>query len=378
MKACVIIPCFNHAGTVAKVAWEALAFCPVIIVDDGSTMPLPEMPGCTFIRLEHNSGKGAALRAGFRCARELGFTHAITMDSDGQHFAEDLPKFLAMMATQPDALVVGVRDFYSAGCPTHRRRSNAVSSFWFRVETGVKLGDTQCGFRCYPIALTQRIKARSGRYAFEMEIMVRSSWAGTPIVSVPVKCTYEPEQIRQSHFRPVRDLAHITLMNIRLVLQSWLVPLSLRVAWSEGRSPSFGKAAREFFSEHAEDPWPLSLAVGLGLFFGIVPVYGLQLLLALIVAHHLGLNKAITAVASNISIPPMIPFILFGSLMLGHWLFTGEIIALSPLDISKANVAKYFWEWFAGSLALAVIVSLFGMAISYIIAKLSNQTRTKE
>ena len=75
------------------------------------------------------------------------------MDADGQHFAEDLPKFLAAANAQPEALIVGVRDFFAAGCPTHRRRSNAVSTFWFRVETGVRLPDTQCGFRCYPLAL---------------------------------------------------------------------------------------------------------------------------------------------------------------------------------------------------------------------------------
>ena len=143
----------------------ARAHCPVLVVDDGSTAPLPELPGCTVIRRERNSGKAAALRAGFQRATELGFTHAITMDADGQHFAEDLPQFLAVAQTQPDALAVGVRDFYAAGCPTHRRRSNAVSTFWFRAETGVRLGDTQCGFRGYPLALTQRLQTRAGRYA---------------------------------------------------------------------------------------------------------------------------------------------------------------------------------------------------------------------
>ena len=192
MKPCLVIPCFNHVTTVAAVAQAALAHAPVLIVDDGSTLPLPEMPGCLRLRLEKNSGKGAALRAGLNRAAELGFTHVITMDSDGQHFAEDLPKFLELARTQPDALLVGVRDFYAAGCPTHRRRSNAVSTFWFRIETGVRLGDTQCGFRCYPLALAQKIKTRSGRYAFELEFMVRASWIGTPIVAVPVKCTYHP------------------------------------------------------------------------------------------------------------------------------------------------------------------------------------------
>jgi glycosyltransferase involved in cell wall biosynthesis len=197
MKFCVLIPCFNHPATVAAVARAASAHCPVIVVDDGSTMPLPELPGCTRIRLNVNGGKGGALRVGLQKAVELGYTHAITMDADGQHFAEDLPKFLVAATAQPEAFIVGVRDFFAAGCPTHRRRSNAVSTFWFRVESGVKLGDTQCGFRCYPLALVQQLKTRAGRYAFELEFMVRASWVGTPIVAVPVKCTYSATQIGQ-------------------------------------------------------------------------------------------------------------------------------------------------------------------------------------
>ncbi|HEY4983579.1 MAG TPA: DUF2062 domain-containing protein [Verrucomicrobiae bacterium] len=370
MKPCVVIPCFNHAETVAAVARAAQAHCPVLVVDDGSTVSLPEMPGCTVIRLERNSGKGAALRAGFQRASELDFTHAITMDSDGQHFAEDLSKFLTVASAQPDALAVGVRDFYAAGCPTHRRRSNAVSTFWFRAETGVRLSDTQCGFRCYPVALTQRLKTRSGRYAFELEFMVRASWVGTPIVAVSVKCTYAPDQLRQSHFRPVRDLAHITIMNIGLVLQSWFVPQSLRVAWSYGERESFRATVHEFFSEHAHDPLRMSLAVGLGLFFGIVPIWGFQMVVAAAAAHFLRLNKAITLLANNISIPPMIPFILYGSLLLGHWMFTREVIELSPKEMTRAHAVEYFWQWLAGSMALAVIVAVPGTIITYVIARL--------
>src|SRR6266545_4696292 len=142
---------------------------------------------------------------------------------------------------------------------SRRRRRNPVSTFWFRVETGVRLGDTQCGFRCYPLSLTRRLKTRSGRYAFELEFLVRASWVGTPIVAVPVECIYQPDQLRHSHFRPVVDLAHITIMNIGLVLQSWFVPRPLRVAWSQGERESFGATIREFFSEHTHNPWRMSL-----------------------------------------------------------------------------------------------------------------------
>jgi uncharacterized protein (DUF2062 family) len=373
MNCCVVIPCFDHSATVAAVARAARAHCPVIAVDDGSTQPLPELPGCDLIRLKKNSGKGAALRSGFQRAVELGFSHAITMDADGQHFADDLPKFLAVANARPDALIVGVRDFFAAGCPTHRRRSNAVSTFWFRVETGLRMADTQCGFRCYPLMLTQRLKPRSGRYAFEMEFMVRASWTGTPVAVVPVKCTYAPDQLRQSHFRPVRDFAHITIMNIGLVLQSWLVPLKLRVTWSCGRRESLRKALRQFFTEHAHEPGRVACAVGLGLFFGIMPIYGFQLLVALVVAHRLRLNKAITAVASNISIPPMIPFILYASLLLGHWMFTGQMIEFSPKEMTRARAIEYFWQWIAGSMALAMIASALGTIVTYSLARLARR-----
>jgi uncharacterized protein (DUF2062 family) len=370
MKFCVVIPCFDHPETVAAVAQSAKAFCPVIVVDDGSTLPLPELPDCEIIRLEKNSGKGAALRAGFQRAADLGFTHAITMDADGQHFADDLPKFLAAANAQPEALIVGVRDFFAAGCPTHRRRSNAVSTFWFRVKTGVRLPDTQCGFRCYPLALAKNLKAKSGRYAFELEFMVRVSWIGTPIVAVPVKCTYAPEQIRQSHFRPVRDLAHITLMNIGLVLQSWFVPLTLRIAWSRGERWSLRKTIREFFVEHTEESSRLAAAVGLGLFFGILPIYGFQIMVGAAVAHQLRLNKATLLLASHISIPPVVPFILYGSMVLGHWLFTGQSLDISPHQITKGLTLEHFVEWIVGSVALGVIVGLAGTIFTYFAARL--------
>ena len=370
MKPCIIIPCFNHPATVAAVALSAQSFCPVLVVDDGSTLPLPELPGCTIIRLGKNSGKGAALQAGFKHAVELGFTHAITMDADGQHFAEDLPKFMAVIQTQLDVLAVGVRDFFAAGCPTHRRRSNAVSTFWFRVETGVRLGDTQCGFRCYPLSLTQRLKARSSRYAFELEFMVRASWVGTPIVAVPVKCSYDPDQIRLSHFRPVRDLAHITVMNIGLVLQSWFVPRTLRVAWSFGKKFPLRKTLHEFFSEHAHDPLRMSLAVGLGLFFGIVPIWGVQMAVAATVAHFLRLNKAITLVASNISIPPVAPLIIGVAFILGHWMFTGEVLKLAPPPMHGAKALEYIEQWLVGSVVLAIVVGALGTITTYAVARL--------
>lgn len=373
MKPCVVIPCYNHVATVEAVVRGAQSHCPVIVVDDGSTVSLPKLPDCTVHRLERNSGKGAALWAGFQLASELGYTHVITMDADGQHFPEDLPKFLEAARANPEAMLVGVRDFIAAGCPTHRRRSNAVSTFWFWTETGVRLGDTQCGFRCYPLALTRQLKARSGRYAFELEFMVRASWMGAPLVPVSVKCTYAPDQIRHSHFRPVRDLAHITFMNIGLVAQSWTVPRALRVAWSRGEKTSFRRALAEFFGENAHEPWRMSLAVGLGLFLGIAPLWGFQTLATAVAAHWLRLNKAIAVLASNISIPPVLPFILYAALALGHWMFTGKLVDFTAKEMTKAMVLDYLWHWFVGSLVLASLVAAVGIGTTYTLARMTRK-----
>jgi uncharacterized protein (DUF2062 family) len=372
MNVCVVIPVFNHADTLPAVARAAQKHFPVIVADDGSTDHPRPPEDIAVVRLEQNCGKGAALRAGFKLAVELGFTHAITVDADGQHSAEDLPKFAVACARKPEALIVGVRNLKTSGAPGHRQCSNAASNFWFRVETGVRLADTQCGFRCYPLALTRRLKVRSQHYAFELEFMVRAAWLDTPIVPVPVTCNYLPKQIRHSHFRPVVDLARITIMNIGLVLQSWFVPQPLRTAWSLGQKTTPQQTIGNFFSEHAHDPLRMSLAVGLGLFCGIAPIWGYQMIVAAALAHFLRLNKAITLVASNISIPPMVPFILYGSMALGHWIFTGQKLAagFSPQEMISANALGYIAQWLVGSVVLAALVAVLGIVVTYGMAQL--------
>jgi uncharacterized protein (DUF2062 family) len=330
---------------------------------------LPQLPNCEIVRLPQNTGKGAALRAGFARAAELGYTHAITMDADGQHYAEDLPKFLEAANVEPESLIVGVRDLAAAGCPVHRQRSNAVSSFWFRAETGVRLRDTQCGFRCYPLALVEKLVVKSGRYAFELEFMVRASWVGTKLAAVPVKCTYHGG-IRNSHFRPVVDLWRITSMNILLVLQSWLVPRSLRVAWSFGKHFPFKRTLYEFFSEHAHEPVRVASAVGLGLFLGIAPIWGFQIISGVALSHWLRLNKAITVTSSHISLPPVVPFIWYAALQLGHRVLQAEWLPLAPHNMNWHHATEYFGEMIFGSILLALTAGVAGFLATWLIASL--------
>jgi glycosyltransferase involved in cell wall biosynthesis len=220
----VVIPVFNHALTVGRVVRESRAVLPVIVVNDGSTDRTPailaEEEDIVLLTLQGNQGKAAALREGLTKAMELGFSHVITLDADGQHPTAALPEFAAACQRQPVAFIIGSRDLKQARAPWARQVTNKLSSFWFRIETGLSLPDTQCGYRCYPLAAVRELHPAAQRYAWELEILVKAAWAGFPLVPRPVSVDYLAPTSRMSHFDPWRDLAQITWLHARLTAQA--------------------------------------------------------------------------------------------------------------------------------------------------------------
>ena len=157
LKICVLIPTYNNAGTLRRVITEILNYASdVIVVNDGSTDStnsiLDELKdSITVVSYEQNQGKGFALKTGFKKALELGYEYAITIDSDGQHYAEDLPKFVRAIAENKGALIVGERDLSNVDINGKSSFANKFSNFWFCVQTGKRLNDTQTGYRAYPL-----------------------------------------------------------------------------------------------------------------------------------------------------------------------------------------------------------------------------------
>jgi glycosyltransferase involved in cell wall biosynthesis len=378
-RICVIVPVYNHGLTVGRVVSEAKSLFPVIAVDDGSTDDTPAAlaaeSGVTVVTLPLNRGKGGALRAGFARARELGFTHAITIDADGQHPTAALPEFAAAGRRRPDAFIIGVRDLKLAGAPFGRRATNGLSTFWFRFETGLQLTDTQCGYRCYPLAAILPLRVKSERYAFELEIMVKAAWAGIPLLPQPVAADYAAPTSRLSHFDPWRDMAQISRLHSRLSMQTFCMPPLLRNLSATGQLQHLPRRQRvrtilsHLFSEHTESPGRLAAAVGVGLFCGIAPIWGFQMMAAAALAHKFRLNKAIALTASNISFPLAAPFILAAGLVLGHFLRTGGLVQFNP-DAAARQIPLYFAEWFFGSIALALIAGVSGTLAAWFVARL--------
>ncbi len=222
LRVCVLVPTYNNQGTLKQVLDNVLLYTnQVIVVNDGSTDSTPEIlnsyPQLQIVSYNKNVGKGWALRQGFKKANALGYDYAITIDSDGQHFAEDLPKFLNMVEEAPGSLAIGARNMDQSSVPAKSNFGNAVSNYSFWFETGLKMKDTQSGYRLYPVYRMKDINFITKKFEFEIEVIVRLSWSGVNVTSVPVKVFYAEKENRVSHFRPFEDFTRISIMHTILV-----------------------------------------------------------------------------------------------------------------------------------------------------------------
>jgi len=225
-RICVIVPTYNNEKTIVDVLQRIQVYTHnIIVVNDGSTpetlaaiRTLTELPD--IVDYAPNRGKGYALIQGFRRALELGYRYAVTIDSDGQHFPEDIPVIIDCHSANKDALVVGSRNLTADNMPSRNTFANKFSNFWFRLQTGIPLEDTQSGFRLYPLETINLRWPITPRYEAELELLVFSAWRGVPVVSVPVRVYYPPEGERVSHFRPFWDFFRITVLNSVLTIVS--------------------------------------------------------------------------------------------------------------------------------------------------------------
>ena len=225
-RVCVVIPTYNNATTLAGVVRGVAQHTPnIIVVNDGSTDDTAQLLATHFPELcvvTHtcNRGKGAALLSAFKQAQNMGYTHAITIDADGQHAPADLPLFFKAIHQAPNAIVVGNRFDADKFSETNNRNmngqskfANKFSNFWFALQTGRRLPDTQTGFRAYPLRLLRWLPLVTNRYESELALLVFAAWHNVRTISIPINVHYPPREERVSHFRPGVDFARISVLN---------------------------------------------------------------------------------------------------------------------------------------------------------------------
>ena len=376
-ETCVIIPTYNNQKTLQRVIDGVLNHTlNIIIVNDGSTDEtfsiLQKYPQLTQVHFSENKGKGVALREGFKKAKQLNYNFAITIDSDGQHFPNDIPLFWkALEEEKRDVLLIGSRNMNQDGVPKKSSFGNKFSNFWFWFETGIKLDDTQSGFRLYPLNSIPK-KFFTRKFEFEIEVIVRTAWKGVPVRNIPINILYDPNE-RVSHFRPFRDFSRISVLNTVLVIIT-LLYIKPRDFFQKLVKKKFKDFIREDVLASSDSNIKKATSIALGVFIGIAPFWGFQTILSISLAIVFRLNKALSFAFSNISFPPMIPFIIFGSLEIGSF-FVGNTKPLRfdnsiTFDVVKSNLTQYL----VGSFVLATVAAIvFGVG-SYLLLSLTKKS----
>ncbi len=367
---CIIIATFNNDKTLSDVLERALVISKnIIIINDGSTdrtaSVLQQFTGITILGYEVNMGKGHALALGFKKAIELGFDYGVTIDSDGQHYPEDIPRLVEKLETNIGSLIMGSRNMAQADVPRKSSFGNKFSSFWFWAETGIKLSDTQTGFRAYPLKYLANKRFFTKKFEFEIEIIVRLAWANVKFKEVPVRVNYPEDRV--SHFRPIKDFARISVLNTVLVILAYLFYLPRLIITNFSVKKIREKLKAEFLKD-INHPFKLASAVGLGLFFGILPIWGFQMMVAFAIASYFKLNRALVLMVSNISIAPMIPVIVFASFKLGAFFVKKPVLFVAISQVDSQIIYLQLKQYVIGSTLLAIFLGLIGFAVVLLIS----------
>lgn len=385
----VIAPTYNNAPTLLPVLTAILDLgLPIIIVDDGSTDETAELlanwhPAHGAVRtitLHKNYGKAAALQAGFQTARAQGnslsdypgFTHALTIDTDGQHDPADIPALLAEAQRDPTALILGTRDASDPAYPRLSRLGRWSSNVLISFHSGLKVADSQCGLRIYPLAALPHLTTRASHYGFETEILVRAAFANLPIRHVPIRCIYQLPHERISHFRPWRDSFRAFAMHFRLMCRS-LTPVPpaqlfpTRDATTTGtlfqracRATNPLRTWRLLRVDPAERD-RLSASLAWGAFMAFQPYFGIKTILCLALSKIFRLQPLVVIATSSLTSPPIGIAAWTISIVVGHYLLHGQPPDLDHYSFSQGPLEVFrhlALEWCLGGLVLGIVAAL--------------------
>jgi uncharacterized protein (DUF2062 family) len=373
VRVMIAIPVYNHGRMLREVVCKAMAVhADVLVVDDGSTdggAETLEGLAVRVVRHPFNLGKGAAIQTAADAARRLGMTHIITLDADGQHNPRDVTAFIRLIQVDPEAVIIGRRVFPATGVPGLTRFGRAFSNFWVRLQTGVAVGDSQSGFRAYPLAVLEGLRLREKGYAFEVEVLVKASWAGVRLRETAVQVHYPPARERISHFRVLSDNFKISLLNTRLTLRC-LLPFPHRRLFAS-QDPRAGvsvlrplRSLRLMLAEKAT-PSALAISGALGVGLGVLPFFFCHTLIILGVAGYFRLNKITALAASQLCMPPLVPALCIEA---GHFLRHGRFLTEISLTTLGYQAVERLYEWVLGSLVLAPIMSVTVGALIYVLS----------
>ncbi len=378
----LVIPLYNHGETIRDVVQKSLETeFPVLVVDDGSTdKGIDTLSGLnhTTICFDENRGKGLALLTAIEEAALQGYKAIITIDADGQHDPSDA-HILYKKAKQSNwpALIIGARKMDQETVPGSSLFGRDFSNFWVRLECGLELADTQSGLRLYPVKETLLLGLSHSRYDFEIEVIVKSAWAGITIDSVPVSVHYPKAEERISHFHKFKDNLRLSLLHTSLIFRR-LLPLPHKKLVRNKKKESVKiitgnpwKILKNICREYSS-PFFLAVAVWLGIFMGALPLLACHTIAIIYVAHRFHLNKVAAVAASQFCMPPVVPVLC---IQVGFFLQNGSLLLDLSWERWGLEIHYRLWDWFIGSLLIGPILGFVGGIIIYFASKKVHQRK---
>ncbi len=371
IKFVIVIPVFNHAKTLRYVAKQALEVQDtVIVLDDGSTDGgIDTLEGLDIHVLQHpiNRGKGAAILTAAEESRRLGMTHIVTMDADGQHDPADFRQFVPLATQYPEAIIVGKRNFQGINVPGISRLRRHFSNFWLRIQTGQSIGDSQSGFRVYPLKVLEHLMFRESGFAFEVEVLVKAAWAGVELREVDISVHYPPPHERISHFNFFKDNVRLTLLNTKLTLRSFAPIPHQQILDRNGDRTKISvwrpiQSLKILLTKNLS-PGQLASAGSLGVFLGTLPLIGFHTILILFAAGFLRLNRVVALSTSQLCMPPLVPAFC---IEIGFFLRHGRFLTEISLQTLGYQGLERLFEWVIGSIILAPLLSAVMWAILFL------------
>lgn len=372
INCCILIPTYNNRNTLKKVIDGVMNYAKgrdIIVINDGSTDDTAVILSqfgeqIRILQNDANSGKGFSLRRGFEYAIRLGYENAISIDSDGQHLPSDIPVFLEVAAENPGVLLMGSRNMDQESVPGRSSFGNKFSNFWFKFETGITLPDTQTGFRLYPLSPIKHLWLFTTKFETEIEVIVKLAWKGVNIQPVPINVIYDKDE-RVTHFRPFRDFTRISILNTYLVVLTLLYYLPKRLV-KIIRDQGLWEIVKREALKPDESNFSKAVSIGFGFFMGIVPIWGFQLMVGIPISVYFKMNKVLFLTTANISLPPLIPFIIFGSYKFGGLFYKNGVQLNLVSDLTLDSINLNFVQYFLGGTVLAILAGATGFAISYL------------
>jgi uncharacterized protein (DUF2062 family) len=372
VRVLVIVPVYNHASTLRGVVEGVLrVHADVLVVDDGSTDDLAraiEGLPVRVVRHTQKRGKGAAIMTACREAAAVGMTHILTIDADGQHDPAEIPSFLQQAASSPTAILVGKRDFTAPHVPAASRFGRSFGNFWLRIQTGVRIGDIQSGYRLYPVAVLMALPLTERGYAFEVEVLVRAAWAGVPLRDIEVTVYYPPAGERVSHFHAVRDNLRLSHVNALLTLRA-LLPWPHRKLVADRATGSLVlvrpmRSVRDLVL-YCANPREIAGGAATGAIVAALPVLGFQGLITIVACSWFRFNKASALLTNQFGTPPLIQIV---SIQTGHYIRSGVFLTTLSREVISRQGVQILVDWLIGSLVVGPLLGLVVWAAFYGVA----------